>query len=241
MLAPKKLPSGPCLLPARWAAATARRPTGLSERRSSRRLWPSGASFVLPDNDGVAFLKVSGDDLGYAAIGDARSNEAEINCLVGGQNPDGLPLPSWTATLATGGSLTTLAAVASLPLTLTRRSRSAFGAGTLTFSARSLASRASLTETFTVAVALAAFASLTETFSVAVALAAFASLAETFTVAVALASFTPLTPGFAVEVALAALASLTETFTVAVALAAFTSLTEAFTIAVALSAFTSLT
>jgi hypothetical protein len=211
----------------------------LTERRTCRRLRPSGARFILSNNDGVAFLKVSRDDLGYPAIGQTRSNPAGLNCFVRGKDPDGLPLPSWTATLATGGGLSTLSALAPLPLTLTRPSLSAFAPGTLTLSARSLPRPASLT-TFSVGVALAAFASLTETFAVAVALAAFASLTETFTVAVALGSFSSMTPGFAVVVPLAALASLTETFTVGVALAGFTSLTPGFPVEVALAASASL-
>jgi hypothetical protein len=38
----------------------------------------------LPDDYGVAFLKVSGDDLGYAAIGETRSNQPGLNLLVRG-------------------------------------------------------------------------------------------------------------------------------------------------------------
>lgn len=103
-LAPRKFPSGPCLLPARWASAAARHArTLLAEWRSRLRLRTSRASFILTDDDGVAFLKVSGNYLGYAAIGDARSNEAGLNGLGGGQNPDGLPLSSRAARLATSG------------------------------------------------------------------------------------------------------------------------------------------
>jgi hypothetical protein len=223
------------------AARHAPRTRLLTERRTCRRLRPSGPSFILSDNDCVTFLKVSRDDLGYPAIGETRSNPPGLNCFVCGKDPDGLPLPSWTATLATGGSLSTLSALTSLPLTLTRPRLSAFPTGTLTFTARSLPFRASLTETLSVAIALAAFASLTETFTVAGRLATFASLAETFTVAVALGSFASLTPGFAVEVALAALASLTETFSVPIALAGcFTSLTPGFAVEVAMAASTSL-
>jgi len=225
-----------------WSPAAARhapRTRLLTERRTCRRLRPTGARFILSNNDGVAFLKVSRDDLGYPAIGQTRSNPAGLNCFVCGKDPDGLPLPSWTATLATGGGLSTLSALAPLPLTLTRPSLSAFASGSLTLSARCLPSRASLTS-FTVSVALAAFASLTETFTVSVALAAFAPLAGTFLVAVALGSFTSLTPGFAVEVALAALASLTETLSVAVALASFAPLTPGFAVEVALATSASL-
>jgi hypothetical protein len=211
----------------------------LTERRTCRRLRPSGARFILSNNDRVAFLKVSRDDLGYPAIGQTRSNPAGLNCFVRGKDPDGLPLPSWTATLATGGSLSTLAALTSLPLTRTRPSLSPFAPGTLTLSARSLPRPASLT-TFSVAVALAAFASLTETFTIAGGLPGFAPLTETFLVAVALGSLASLTPGFAVEVALAALASLTETFSVAIALAGFTSLTPGFAIEVTRAASASL-
>src|SRR6266404_7145407 len=176
------------------AARHAPRRTLLTERRTCRRLRPSGARFILSYNDGVAFLKISRDDFGYAAIGQTRSNPAGLNCFVRGKDPDGLPLPSWTATLATGGSLSTLAAPTSLPLALTGSSLSAFALGTLTSSARSLPPAASLTGTFSVAVALAAFTSLTPGFAVEVALAALASLTETFSVAVALAGFTSLTP-----------------------------------------------
>src|SRR6266849_2204364 len=161
MLAPSKSSSDPCLLPA-WSPATARhaprRTLLLTERRTCRRLRPTGARFILSDNDGVAFLKVSRDDLGYPAIGQTRSYPAGLNCFVRGKDPDGLPLPSWTATLATGGSLSTLAALTSLPLTLTRPSLSAVALGMLTFTARSLPRAASLTGTFSVAVALATFA-----------------------------------------------------------------------------------
>jgi len=226
------------LLPARSPAAPRHAPRTrlLTERRTCRRLRPSGARFILSNNDRVAFLKVSRDDLGYPAIGQTRSNPAGLNCFVRGKDPDGLPLPSWTATLATGGSLSTLAALTSLPLTLARPSLTAVALGMLALTARSLSPAASLTGTCSVAVALAAFASLTETFTIAGGLAAFAPLTETFLVAVVLGSFTSLTPGFAIEVPLATLASLTETLVVAVALAGFTSLPPGFAVEVALGA-----
>jgi len=81
MLAPMMFPR--CLLAARSAAAAARharRALLLSEWRS-RRLWPSGARFILPDDDCVPFLKVSCDDLGYTAVGETRSNQAGLDLL----------------------------------------------------------------------------------------------------------------------------------------------------------------
>lgn len=80
-LAPRKFPS--CLLPARSAATHARRAL-LSEWRTSLRLWPGGASFILSDDDCIPFLEVSGDDLGYTAVGETGANQAGFNLLVRG-------------------------------------------------------------------------------------------------------------------------------------------------------------
>lgn len=81
MLAPRKFPG--CWLPAP-SAATHSRWALLSERRAGLCLRPGFASFILPDNDRVPFFKVSGDDLGYTAVGKARANQAGFDLLARG-------------------------------------------------------------------------------------------------------------------------------------------------------------
>jgi hypothetical protein len=208
--------------------------------RTCWRLRSSGASFILPDYHDIAFLKISGDDLGYPAVSDSCSDEPWLDLLRGGQNPDGLPLPSLTAsTLAASGklcpalaaarSLSSLAALAPLPLTITA-GLAAFSSGRLTLAAfrfSSPATLASLGSTLTpglaVEVTRAALGALAPGLSVEVAAAAFAPL-MTLVVAVALSGFSTLSPSLAVEVAAAAFASLTEALVVSVSLSALASL-----------------
>ena len=73
------------LPPRSAAAATAARHAGtlrLSEWRSRLRLRPRGASFILPDDDGIAFLKITRNDLRYAAVCKTGSNQAGFDGFV---------------------------------------------------------------------------------------------------------------------------------------------------------------
>jgi hypothetical protein len=111
------------------AAHTGR--TLLSEWGTSLRLRSRCAGFILSDDDSVAFLEVSDDDLGHPAVGETRTNQAGLNLLGGGQDPNRLPLSSRTSAFATTETLKT-----TLALTLAAASLASFTAGTLSFSAR---------------------------------------------------------------------------------------------------------
>jgi len=192
--------------------------TLLAERRRSRRLWSSRSGFILPDDYCIAFLKVSGDDLGYTAVGETHSNQSRLNLFVRGEYPNGLPLSPRTGAFAAAETLPTLA------LALPGRRLTPFAPGTLSISARSLPAAP-----FGVSVTLAALASLAETIAVTVALG-FASLTPFLPVKVALSSLCALSPRFTIEVpGTASFAALTEAF--AVSLAAIATLTSALAVA----------
>lgn len=90
-------------------------------------MWPGAAArIVLTDDNGVALAKVRARYLGDAAISETGSNEARLNRLRSGENPNHLALSA----LASAGArllstLSSLAALSSLTILTARTSRAA--------------------------------------------------------------------------------------------------------------------